>query len=133
MMTRTAQRVIAYEVVGFGLIILLLWADEWLDIPHLLGAMATPANWVESAVESALVLILGVLVIWASWRFLKHIRYLEGFVPMCAFCKRVRLGDEWVPVEQYICQHSTAQVSHGFCPECAHKHYGEYLDEPPRE
>ena len=58
----------------------------------------------------------------------QRVRQLEGILPICMFCKRIRDGQEnWQPVETYISQHSQANFSHGICAECAKKHYGEYL------
>lgn len=50
----------------------------------------------------------------------KLFRTLNGLLPLCASCKKVRDSDDnWVPVDQYIVDHSEARVSHGMCPECA--------------
>lgn len=61
----------------------------------------------------------------------RRVRTLEGILPMCANCKKIRKeGAEatdpsaWVPVASYITGHSEAQVSHGICPECMEKLYG---------
>ncbi len=32
-----------------------------------------------------------------------------------------------ISLESYITNHSQAEFSHGLCPECAEKHYGEFL------
>jgi hypothetical protein len=31
-------------------------------------------------------------------------------------------------MEAYITEHSEAQFSHTFCPECGKKHYAEFLE-----
>jgi DNA-binding response OmpR family regulator len=50
---------------------------------------------------------------------LAHVQRLEGLIPICAYCKRVRNEEEyWERVEQYIQSRSTARFSHGICPEC---------------
>ena len=57
---------------------------------------------------------------------LSKVRQLEGILPICCFCKKIRDADgEWHVLEQYIGRHSEAQFSHGFCQECAKKHYPE--------
>jgi AmiR/NasT family two-component response regulator len=62
---------------------------------------------------------------------LDEVRTLTGLLPMCCFCKRIRTDEGyWQAVDSYICAHTTARVSHGFCPECAAKHYPESTDEP---
>lgn len=58
----------------------------------------------------------------------KEVKLLEGILPICMFCKRIRdNAQEWQQLEQYICEHSEADFSHGLCPECAQKHYGDIL------
>jgi DNA-binding response OmpR family regulator len=50
---------------------------------------------------------------------LAHVQRLEGLIPICAYCKRVRNEEEyWERVEQYIQSRSSARFSHGICPEC---------------
>jgi len=48
-----------------------------------------------------------------------QIRTLEGLLPICMFCKKIKLEDgSWEPLEDYVCDHSNASVSHGLCPDC---------------
>jgi hypothetical protein len=57
----------------------------------------------------------------------RKIRVLQGLLPICAFCKRIRTEEQtWQQLEQYITTHSGATFSHTFCPECGQRHYGEY-------
>ena len=55
------------------------------------------------------------------------LRVLGGLLPICGFCKRIRNGDAWEPLEGFISRHSEAQFSHTFCSECGAKHYPDYL------
>ena len=57
---------------------------------------------------------------------LDHIKTLQGFLPICSFCKKIR-DDEgyWSQVESYIAKHTDARFSHGICPECLKKQYSE--------
>ncbi|MDE2291562.1 MAG: response regulator [Elusimicrobia bacterium] len=44
---------------------------------------------------------------------------LEGLIPVCACCKRVRGRDgDYVGLEAYIEENSLASFTHGVCPEC---------------
>ncbi|MBA3886267.1 MAG: PAS domain S-box protein [Acidobacteria bacterium] len=50
---------------------------------------------------------------------LAEVRTLQGFLPICSYCKRVRDDENyWHSVEAYITQHTDAQFSHGICPGC---------------
>lgn len=122
------KKLLGYEAVGFSIIFILLWLDEILDLPHyLMGAPATPINWRESLLESFCVLVLGSYVIYLTYRIIKKLKYLEGFLPVCSFCKKIRIEDEWVQMEKYITEHSEAVFSHSLCPECTEEHYGDIL------
>lgn len=125
-----SRSVIGCELAGFGAVIFFLWADEIWDLPHLLfHAPATPFNWTESLAETFVIIILAAFVIGITRHTLRRLKYLEGFLPVCSFCKRIRIQDEWIPIEQYISEHSHAVFTHSFCPECGRKHYGEFLVE----
>ena len=57
----------------------------------------------------------------------QRVRALEGLLPICSFCKSIRDDkQQWVRFEEYLTAHSGAVVSHGLCPDCAKKHYGDF-------
>lgn len=55
-----------------------------------------------------------------------ELKQLRGLLRICAKCKKV-LNEEnlWISVEKYIEGHSEAEFSHGLCPECMEKMYGD--------
>jgi DNA-binding response OmpR family regulator len=62
-------------------------------------------------------------------RALREVKTLSGLLPMCAYCKRIREGEDyWQAVESYIAGHSEAQLSHGVCPDCFEKHVKPQLE-----
>jgi phosphoserine phosphatase RsbU/P len=51
-----------------------------------------------------------------------HVNQLEGLLPICCSCKKIRDGKgNWQRVEKYIEVHSEVQFTHGYCPECFEK------------
>jgi PAS domain S-box-containing protein len=59
---------------------------------------------------------------------LAKVKTLSGLLPICASCKKIRDdGGYWNQIEEYIQQHSEAEFSHSFCPECMENLYGEFL------
>jgi len=57
---------------------------------------------------------------------LAEIKTLQGIVPICSFCKKIR-DDKgfWNQVESYVAEHTDARFSHTCCIDCAKKHYPE--------
>ena len=60
---------------------------------------------------------------------LVQIKTLSGLIPICASCKKIR-DDKgyWNQLETYIQEHSQAEFSHGICPDCMKKLYGDFLE-----
>lgn len=59
---------------------------------------------------------------------MSEVRQLQGFLPICAYCKKIRTDDDyWEQVEKYISKRSNIQFSHGICPECYTKIMKEEL------
>jgi len=53
---------------------------------------------------------------------LAEVNVLEGLLPVCTSCKRIRNDQgNWEQMERYIQERSSAKFSHGYCPECARK------------
>ncbi len=56
----------------------------------------------------------------------EEILTLQGILPICASCKKIR-DDQgyWNKLEEYIQKHSDALFSHGLCHDCAEQLYGD--------
>jgi len=53
-----------------------------------------------------------------------EIARLEGILPICSSCKRIRDDDGfWQQIEVFVEAHSDAQFSHGTCPACMRELY----------
>lgn len=53
---------------------------------------------------------------------LARVRQLEGIIPICMFCKKIKDDQEsWRQLEDYVSQHSEVMFSHSACPECFEK------------
>jgi hypothetical protein len=103
-----------------------VYFDFLWEIPYL------EQHVVINTVNSLIILVLLALLTERVARQMRHlareVEQLTGLLPICAFCKKIRTsGGEWVQVERYISERSTAEFSHGYCPECMEKHFGEYL------
>lgn len=93
---------------------------------------AVPWTIVESSINACIrVFILGLLaylidrVAEQTRVTAKKVNLLEGLLPICASCKKIRdSNNEWQPLEAYITRHSEATFTHGVCPDCAKRIYG---------
>ncbi len=59
---------------------------------------------------------------------MQKVSTLEGILPICSSCKRIRDDkNHWNLMEEYIQNRTKAEFSHGICPDCARKLYPEYF------
>lgn len=60
---------------------------------------------------------------------LGEIKTLSGLIPICSNCKKIR-DDKgyWQQVEVYVRDHTSAEFSHGLCPDCIKTLYPDYKD-----
>lgn len=57
----------------------------------------------------------------------EKVKILSGLIPICSHCKKIR-NDRgyWEQLEVYIRNHSEAEFTHGLCPDCVKKYFGNY-------
>jgi len=63
----------------------------------------------------------------------KQIKLLEGLLPICSYCHKIRddVGKEsgeghWEKIDHYINKKTDQKFTHGICPECAEIHFPGY-------
>jgi hypothetical protein len=111
--------ILGLELCGFAAVIAISWLDEFVDIPYrYFGALKTPLRPEEFWFEASAIAVMAALVIAATiWTF-RRLRTLEKLVQICAWCRKVNLGDEWISLEQYLKLEHDLQSTHGICPNC---------------
>ena len=61
---------------------------------------------------------------------LAKVKMLTGLLPICSSCKNIRDDNGyWNRLEVYLQEHSEATLTHGICPDCAHRLYPEIFRE----
>jgi hypothetical protein len=121
-------------VTQFAIVLLFLAmtiSNEIIDLPHYILGDA-PTSFEQRKGEIVIEFIILAVIIFAEIvliiKFYRRIRVLEGFLPICANCKKIRHEESWDQIEKYISDHSLAQFSHSICPDCKKKLYPGLLD-----
>jgi len=97
------------------------WLNELLSLPHLIFGGGAHSNWPEAAMEStALLIVWGVVIVFTK-RLMRRLFYLDGFLRVCAWCRKIGHEDEWTTLEDYFSRGFAIETSHGMCPECLAK------------
>ncbi len=57
-----------------------------------------------------------------------QVKTLSGLLPICSHCHAIRDAEGyWERLEAYMRHHSDATFSHGICPPCVEKHFGDLM------
>ena len=132
MKNKTIYRINISQGVILILFLFLTLGNEVIDIPHYifndaptLLSQRTGEVWIELSIFSLIISI----EFFFFYKLFKRVRILEGFLPICANCNKIR--DEngiWVPIEEYITDHADTQFSHSICEACKDLLYPDLND-----
>lgn len=111
-----------YQNLGFLGIIVLCFLDDLLQLPSLVFSEHPFAfMYRRSTLDMLLVLAVWFLVSRSTHRTLARVQYLEKFMRVCAWCRRIYYKGQWMPLEQFMQQSFDTPTTHGICKECLHQ------------
>ena len=113
------------EATGFSLLIALTVLCEAVRIPHLVFGEDYSPNWRRALLRSLVLALVWVWVHRATRRLLKRLHYLEDFLRICGWCRRVCHNEEWLTMEKYFSSKFATPTTHGMCPDCLKKKMAE--------
>ena len=118
-------RIVLYQNLGFLGIMIISYLDELLKLPTLLF-LEHPFAFLfrRSTLDILLILAVWFLVSTSTRRILERIRYLEKFMRVCAWCRRINFQGEWMPLEEFMRQGFDTPTTHGICTKCLEKQQG---------
>jgi hypothetical protein len=112
-------RITLYQNVGFLCILIICYLDELLHLPALIFSEHPFAQlYRQSTLNILLVLAVWFLVSRSTRRILERITYLEKFMRVCAWCRRIHFKGEWMPLEEFMRQSFDTPTTHGICLQC---------------
>jgi len=121
-MNAPLSKVAQYQSLGFLAIIALTWLDELVALPSLIfGHSSMITDFRESTLKMLLVLAVWFLVACSTRRLLVRVRYLEGFMRICAWCHHIDFKGDWISLEDFLRKGFDTPTTHGICPGCLTK------------
>ena len=112
-------RIVLYQNIGFLFILGICYLDDLIKLPALIFSENPFASvFRRSTLDILLVLAVWFLVSTSTRRILERIRYLERFMRVCAWCRRINFKGEWMPLEEFMQQGFDTPTTHGICTGC---------------
>ena len=112
-------KIVVYQNLGFLGIIILCFLDDLLKLPSLIFS-DHPFAFLFRRTTLEMLLVLGVwfLVSTSTRRILERVSYLEKFMRVCAWCRRINYRGEWMRLEEFMRQGFDTPTTHGICADC---------------
>ena len=128
--SRRTASILWVEGVGFSLIIVIAWLSEILDVQHVFFSAPSGINWARPVARTAVILLVWAAVHIATRRLLRRLYYLEDFLLMCAWCRRLGHENRWMNTEEFFGAALATPTTHGVCPDCAQRIVAELETSP---
>lgn len=116
------------------------WAVPLCVMPlaHVLTLMGwdVRSGLYEAVIAGAVRVVMLIPIAWwissvaeAQRSLSKEVALLEGLLPICSYCKKIRDDEgEWQVLEKYIQERTTATFTHGVCQSCLKEQLGDSID-----
>ena len=106
------------QAFGFAAMLVLVWIAEAVRLPHWLLDEPIEFHWMRVLLRSGIILAIWAIVHLTTRRLVERLHYLEEFVRVCSWCRKINVKDEWQSMEQYFDSTLNARTTHGVCPDC---------------
>jgi hypothetical protein len=112
-------RIVLYQNLGFLSIVILCFLDELIQLPSLIFSDHPFAFlFRRSTLNFLFTLAIWFVVSSSTRRIMQHVHYLEKFLRVCAWCRRINYQGEWMRLEEFMQQGFDTPTTHGICTEC---------------
>lgn len=114
----TFARIALWQFAAFFLLLLLIWANEILNLSNLLYDTGNKRpDWFAASLLTAFVLLTAIICV--GYSYVLQRRIISGMLVVCSRCNKVKLNKQnWERLDVYVHKRSKATLSHGLCPDC---------------
>jgi hypothetical protein len=116
------QKALLWQSLGFLIVVVLTWSDAIFDLAHaILGLPHREVDLNRTAITTVVLVLLWMFSAYKIYLVVSRLSYLESFLHVCAWCRKIEYNDQWLSLEAHFAQKTGGKVSHGICPECSKK------------
>jgi len=117
-------------------ITLLIYLSVWMAS---IASVQSISEWSSTALFVAASVFVSLLIFrrrQTTYRdrlaLINRVDELESFLSLCANCRKIRDGNQWLSFEEFMREKEGKEVSHGICPACSEELYGDLYPELKR-
>ncbi len=135
-------KIVLYQNLGFLGIMVLGFLDDLIKLPSLIfSGHSFDFLYQRTTLEMLLIFAVWFLVSNSTRRIMERVQYLEKFMRVCSWCRRINYQDRWMPLEEFMRQSFDTPTTHGICKDCLERQQAaaerarqrKRLETPPTE
>lgn len=112
-------KIVLYQNLGFLGIMVLGFLDDLIKLPSLIfSEHSFGFLYQRTTLEMLLIFAVWFLVSNSTRRIMERVQYLEKFMRVCSWCRRINYQDRWMPIEDFMRQSFDTPTTHGICKDC---------------
>lgn len=110
-----------WQFLGFMLLLLLVWANEFIDFAFFFfDVAAQEPNYMRACLSSATIITAAIIVVGNTYN--QQHKIISGMLTICSYCHRIELEkDIWNYIEEQLNRYPSLHVTHGICDDCLKK------------
>jgi hypothetical protein len=84
-----------------------------------------PAWLIASNYVLFLASVIGLVLLYdfSARMMIEELQRMRRLLSICAWCRKIKSGSEWISLEEYTKLHTGSELSHGICPDCRDNEY----------
>jgi hypothetical protein len=114
-------QILYIQLLAFIIIIFISWGNELFNLAHYVLGGHTVTNWREAMFESIATVLVATPTIYLTWRLVKRIHSMEEYLKVCSWCSKIKSGDQWVALDEFLNAECNIETAQSICPVCVQK------------
>ncbi len=110
-----------WQFLGFMLLLLLVWANEFIDFAaFFFDVAAQTPNYMRACLSSAAIITASIIVVGNTYN--QQHKIISGMLTICPYCHRIELEKNiWDYIENQLNKKPSLHVTRGICDDCLEK------------
>lgn len=112
-MKRIHLTILYGQVLSYCLLVTFLFADMTFNLTSAFRTDSTAITPQTAYIGACLIMLVGAINVWLTWHYFSKSNAMRDWLVICAWTNRVKVGRNWVNMEEFLHQHLGYEVSHG--------------------
>ena len=112
-MKRIHLTVLYGQILSYTLLVTFLFADMTFNLTSVFRTDHTAITPQTAYIGACLIMLVGAINVWLTWYYFSKSNQMRDWLVICAWTHRVKAGDRWMSMEDFLHHKLGYEVTHG--------------------